>query len=150
MPEAPRTQAAAPQEIPSSFPVAQSQGVPQAKTSMTAGVAPSSLDVQAGGAEVVVIIRDPKQPNAPHRVVILHQASSKFLSYLSGELKEEAIDPNLLGTIPTDDMSDVAQSQRPDEMHHQVKQSLQPTTMSRPVIPKKYSRGQLNPVQTAQ
>lgn len=142
MPETPRTQEAAPAGFPTSFSASQTQGLPQGMGSMAGGAAPSSLDVQAGGAEVVVIIRDPQQPNAPNRVVILHQASPKFLSYLSGELKEGAIDTNLLGATSPEHMPEIARSQRADEMHHQVKQSLQPTTMSRPVIPKKYSRAQ--------
>jgi thiol-disulfide isomerase/thioredoxin len=46
------------------------------------------LDVPTGGAEVVVILRDPSRPEAPQRVVIIHEASPKFLAYLSGELAE--------------------------------------------------------------
>ena len=128
---------------------------------MAGGMAPSSLDVQAGGAEVVVIIRDPAQPNAPNRVVILHQASPKFLSYLSGELKEGAIDTGLLGAASTGQhVPEIERSLRNDTMSQanpmpvasrpfpsnrplhatEAKPAMQPTTMSRPVIPKKYSR----------
>ena len=47
-------------------------------------------DVQAGQAEVIVVIRDKNQPNGMNRVVIIHEASPKFMSYLNGELPQGA------------------------------------------------------------
>jgi thiol-disulfide isomerase/thioredoxin len=45
-------------------------------------------DIPAGEAEVVVIIRPRNQPHAPSRIVIINQASPKFLSYLNDELPQ--------------------------------------------------------------
>jgi len=115
--------------------------------SMTAP-ATAPMDVQAGNAEVVVIIRDPQQPQAPNRVVILHQASPKFLSYLSGELTEGAIDTNLLGSNLSPEIPAITRAVRQDSpaittarpMPQETKDSLLPTTMSRPVIPQRFTR----------
>ncbi|MEW4488978.1 thioredoxin domain-containing protein [Thalassoglobus sp. JC818] len=64
-------------------PVALQQTNPAATPSST----PSRpVDLQAGRQEVVVIIRDPSNPEGSNRVVIIHDASEKFLSYLNGEL----------------------------------------------------------------
>lgn len=49
---------------------------------------PAALE-QAGDAEVVCIIRPLDDPNAASRVVIINQASSKFISYLQGELAHQ-------------------------------------------------------------
>ena len=45
----------------------------------------AALD-QAGEAEVVCIIRPLNKPQSASRVVIINKASSKFVSYLSGEV----------------------------------------------------------------
>lgn len=52
------------------------------------------VDLNAGSAEVVVIIRDPSNPNSQNRVVIIHDASQKFLSYLDGELDDRSTNSN--------------------------------------------------------
>lgn len=44
------------------------------------------LDVETGDAEVVVIIKNRKNPGAQDRIVIIHEASPTFLKYLDGEL----------------------------------------------------------------
>ncbi|SFH53446.1 thioredoxin domain-containing protein [Planctomicrobium piriforme] len=117
---------------------------------MAANVAGTTpLDVHAGDAEVVVIIRDRSQTQAPNRVVILHQASPKFMSYLSGELQDGAMDTNLLGALEaTDEMPVVSRSTRTPAIPVSAarvssevgKQVLQPTTLSQPMVPQKYSR----------
>ena len=43
----------------------------------------------AKGAEVVCIIRDPDRQDAPSRVVIIHRASDRFVSDLTGELEHQ-------------------------------------------------------------
>ncbi len=43
----------------------------------------------AKGAEVVCIIRDPDRQDAPSRVVIIHRASERFVSDLTGELEHQ-------------------------------------------------------------
>lgn len=48
------------------------------------------VDVEAGTAEVVVIIREKDQPGAPQRIVIIREASPSFLRYLKGELEPGA------------------------------------------------------------
>lgn len=53
----------------------------------------------AKGAEVVCIIRDPKQPNGASRVVIIHRASEKFVSDLTGELDHQ-VQRTSLGVRP--------------------------------------------------
>lgn len=90
------------------------------------------VDVQAGDAEVVVIIRDHKNPGAANRVVILHQASPKFMAYLSGELNEGGMSMDMLGN---------AQSPSPfgfDSTSNSPQ--LRPTGLSQPVVPQRYTR----------
>ncbi len=53
----------------------------------------------AKGAEVVCIIRDPKLPNGASRVVIIHRASEKFVSDLTGELDHQ-VQRTSLGVRP--------------------------------------------------
>ncbi|QDT91262.1 thioredoxin domain-containing protein [Gimesia algae] len=48
----------------------------------------AALD-QAGEAEVVCIIRPLNKPQSASRVVIINKASSKFVSYLSGEVENQ-------------------------------------------------------------
>lgn len=129
--------------------VAASEGTPPA----AAGVAATPVDVQSGNAEVVVIVRDRTNP-AQNRVVILHQASPKFMSYLNGELPEGGvIDENLLGASQMENVPGVRRHERtaPVEVTPAVvsksapaasttKETLLPTTISQPVVPRKYSR----------
>jgi thioredoxin len=101
----------------------------------------SPMDVQAGDAEVVVIIRDRNQPQSQNRVVILHQASPKFLSYLSGELQEDTLDSSMLGTMgATSTLPRGLQTAPRGSTVETAKQILQPTTLSQPVMPHKYIR----------
>ena len=44
---------------------------------------------EARGSEVVCIIRLRGNPNAPSRVVIIHEASEQFVSELTGELHSQ-------------------------------------------------------------
>lgn len=53
----------------------------------------------AKGAEVVCIIRDPQNPNSASRVVIIHRASEKFVSDLTGELDHQ-VQRTSLGVRP--------------------------------------------------
>src|SRR5690606_18986157 len=57
-------------------------------------VTPSSAATlaAAGDAEVICIIRDRNQPEAPSRVVIIDRASPTFLNYLGGEVKPTAME----------------------------------------------------------
>ena len=98
---------------------------------------------------MVVIIRDPNQPQASNRVVILHQASPKFLSYLTGELKEDTIDSGLLGAngeqhVPEVTRTACTAARQPNAFPTagatESKQVLTPTTISQPMVPTKYSR----------
>lgn len=103
----------------------------------------SSMDVQAGDAEVVVIIRDRSNPGAANRVVILHAASPKFLAYLSGELSEGELKMDALGDV-TSSLS-LPEIQRPfvsQTLPAALSEGsqLQPTTLSQPVVPRKYVR----------
>ncbi len=137
--------ASTPAAAPASVPVS----VPTSLVSSATRGGGTPLDVQAGQAEVVVIIRDPNQPQASNRVVILHQASPKFLSYLTGELKEDTIDSGLLGANGEQHVPEVTRTARttarqpnafPAAGSVESKQVLTPTTISQPVIPTKYSR----------
>ncbi|WP_437185009.1 thioredoxin domain-containing protein [Planctomicrobium sp. SH668] len=103
----------------------------------------SNTDIQAGDAEVVVIIRDRANPALTNRVVILHQASPKFLSYLNGELPAGEIPMEMLGAEYKAAEGKAIQSavknavaQLPATRGSQ----LQATGMSSPVIPQKYVR----------
>lgn len=90
------------------------------------------VDVQAGDAEVVVIIRDHKNPNAANRVVILHQASPKFMSYLSGELNEGGMSMDMLGNAGSGSPLGFDSSNSGSQ--------LRPTALSQPVVPQRYTR----------
>ena len=52
----------------------------------SAGGSPVQLGPDASDAEIVCIIRSRNQPESNSRVVIIHQASPKLLSYLRGEM----------------------------------------------------------------
>jgi thioredoxin len=116
---------------------AQAQAFP---TTASAAASASPMDVQAGDAEVVVIIRDRNQPQSQNRVVILHQASPKFLSYLSGELQEDTLDSSMLGALNATPA--IPRSLQPLQAGtvETAKQILQPTTLSQPVVPHKFTR----------
>lgn len=109
-------------------PAAAAQPSPEpAPSSAIVPVAPAErnpVDVQAGDAEVVVIIRDRSRPEAPNRVVIIHEASPKFYSYLSGELGSGGGHTEVLGK----------------NENSSSKQVLRPTGLSQPVAPQKYVR----------
>jgi len=104
------------------------------------------VDVQAGDAEVVVIIRDRSNPAAANRVVILHEASPKFLSYLSGELSEGELKMDLLGDVSRSlSMPEVSQAVTYQPLPavltaDGLSSNLQPTTLSKQVMPRKYVR----------
>jgi thiol-disulfide isomerase/thioredoxin len=98
----------------------------------------ASQDVQTGDAEVVVIIRDKSRPQSPNRVVIIHEASPKFLSYLSGELQQSVPVSDLLGDAD-------AAPQLPLSAPHRAaatveKPALLPTALSQPEAPQRYLR----------
>lgn len=118
---------------------------PAASTSSGSGN--SSVDVQAGDAEVVVIIRDRTNPGAANRVVILHSASPKFMSYLSGELTEGELKMDALGDVT----SSLSMPEVPRPVVSQTwpalvsgDSGLQPTALSQPVVPQKYVRSALS------
>lgn len=110
-------------------------------------------NIPAGDAEVVVIIRPKNQPAAPSRVVIINQASSKFFAYLNGELDSPAATPTpdrilqTTQTIPAPseqpewyESRRVAPPVSPQTPQTAEKESLQPTTLSQPVVPHRYVR----------
>lgn len=73
-----------------STPVA-STGEPQRLHAQAASSAvPASLAVDSGASEVVVIVRDKGRPDQPNKVIIIHEASPKFLRFLNGELESPA------------------------------------------------------------
>lgn len=109
------------------------------------------LDLQTGGAEVVVIIRDPNNPQQQNRVVILHDASPKFMSYLNGELDENSG----LGAGMISRQQPIRSTTRglsiADAQPQPViktatftnipkQPQLQPTSLSQPVQPRRYVR----------
>ena len=66
------------------------------KTSSARDSAPRPLSdsvrkalLDARGSEVVCIIRQRENPNAPSRVIIIHEASEQFVSELTGELHSQ-------------------------------------------------------------
>ena len=107
------------------------------------------VDFRARGSEVVVIVRDPKNPNAPNRVVIIHDASEKFMAYLNGELDERpAISPR---TTVHHTLAPTARSLRSASNHPQSLASndlrraeqagqVVRTSLSKPVGPQRYVR----------
>lgn len=127
-------------ELPRDLPV--TKAAPQEQ----AGSAP--VDVQAGDAEVVVIIRDRSNPATANRVVILHAASPKFMSYLSGELSAGEMNMDLLGNATTSISVPNATDRIFGETIPVEKTlplpgdagQLRPTALSQPVIPQKYVR----------
>ncbi|WP_437191882.1 thioredoxin domain-containing protein [Planctomicrobium sp. SH527] len=147
-------------ELQPAAPASKSRAVAAAEEVVPAasGVAANPVDVQSGNAEVVVIVRDRANP-AQNRVVILHQASPKFMSYLNGELPEGGmIDANLLGASQMENVPGVRRNERttpsavaPAMASQSVpavsvpavtttKETLLPTTISQPVVPRKFSR----------
>jgi S1-C subfamily serine protease len=77
---------------PAAAPVAAAApATPAASTATPETVAvATNEDILAGDAEVVVVIRQRNQPDAPSRIVIINQASPKFLSYLNAEMQPAA------------------------------------------------------------
>ncbi len=112
---------------------------------------PKSVNLKTGTAEVVVIIRDPAHPERENRVVIIHQASSKFLSYLDGELdgssqeKQRIISHHAPIQPLNRQLRSVASLQAPvpsDNLRHAIGSGtqLQQTSLSQPVVPQRYVR----------
>lgn len=90
---------ASPASEPAPAPTATDLIAVETEPASTATATPTDLagvmaDVQAGDAEVVVIIRSKSQPNAESRVVIINRASPKFLAYLNGEIRPAGLAAN--------------------------------------------------------
>lgn len=108
------------------------------------------VDLNAGSAEVVVIIRDPSNPNSQNRVVIIHAASQKFLSYLDGELDDRSMNSNeafsRMESIPQMNrpMRTIAGATfippAPQPRDLNTRTPLELTTLSQPTIPHRYVR----------
>ena len=112
------------------------------------------VDVNAGQAEVVVIIRDKGRPNAPNRVVIIHDASSKFLGYLNGELTENEEQP-FANTSTTSSRGFRLSASNPAGAPSAVpsfsatpKPALHPTSLMQPLVPRRYRRSDRPQLQT--
>ncbi len=124
------------------FPEALSQAPPVT----TSASVNNSMNLETGGAEVVVIIRDKSQPNAPNRVVIIHDASSKFFSYLDGELGSgtPALPlSSIARPLNNSRTTNAIASQQPRTLRTSPshnKTTLTPTALSQPVQPKRYVR----------
>jgi thiol-disulfide isomerase/thioredoxin len=134
-------------------------------------VTPSSAATlaAAGDAEVICIIRDRTQPDAPSRVVIIDRASATFLNYLGGEVKPTAMKSQLVqppatrvNRVPADgtpaysklaEPSAIFRSESsarplfttPRESQTLPRQrsrslSLQPTSLEEPFAPERYVR----------
>ncbi len=127
--------------------------MPESLKSSVAATAPipKPVNLKTGTAEVVVIIRDPAHPERENRVVIIHQASSKFLSYLDGEL--DGATQESQGMIsyhaPIQSMNrsvrSVASLQSPVPSGNLQRvivpgSQLQQTSLSQPVVPRRYVR----------
>lgn len=142
----------APAELPEESPFADYQN-PAPPTSQVSveeeAIAGAVADVAAGDAEVVVIIRPRNQPNVPSRVVVINQPSSKFYSYLNGELHPSQPTQSLTArrlqattqTVPVPREETAAPSTVDrDERATERKESLRPTTLSRDAGPQRYVR----------
>lgn len=123
-----------------------------AASEQPANPAAPPLDVQAGSAEVIVIVRD-NASGAQQRVVILHQASPKFMSYLNGELNGQTRQTAELSRTPVQSMPEVGRELRTASADERstvpfVQQAeLAPTTYAQPVIPRRFSRSRPEPSQ---
>jgi S1-C subfamily serine protease len=105
-------------------------------------------DVAAGDAEVVVIIRPRNQPNVPSRVVVINQPSSKFYSYLNGELHPSQPSQSLTArrlqattqTVPAPRAEQQSPAVERSTDAPTRKESLRPTSLSRDAGPQPYVR----------
>jgi thiol-disulfide isomerase/thioredoxin len=106
----------------------------------SSGSTGGAFDVPADDAEVVVIIQKKGQSQAENRVIVIQQASPKFLQFLNGELSpNEAPQGQSFGATRTPrpaleiDAAQVA-GIRP------TRAGLQPTTLSETAPPRPYIR----------
>ena len=115
-------------------------------------------EITAGDAEVVVIIRPRGQPNAASRVVIINQASQKFLSYLDGELPTASDNMTANRMLPTTQTVQNPQARsrhesrrtnsdarpfpesRPTPRPRATKAGWEPTSFAKPDAPERYVR----------
>ncbi|MCA9000257.1 MAG: trypsin-like peptidase domain-containing protein [Planctomycetaceae bacterium] len=95
------------------------------------------VDLNTGSAEVVVIVRDRNAPNG-QRIVILHQASPKFLNYLNGELTPESVVKTAAQKLKQSSEHVPTTAALPTTP---VATELAPTGFSQPVIPRRFTRG---------
>jgi thiol-disulfide isomerase/thioredoxin len=106
------------------------------------------MDVATGDAEVVVIIRDRRNPGGTDRVVIIHEASPKFMSYLSGELGGSTLEMRSLGAndrpgdppIVPHPLRTAERTSTSERSFSDANRQLQPTTLSQPMIPQRFVR----------
>lgn len=128
---------------PSSFPSSEPSVAPPLKA--------DPIDLKTGGAEVVVIIRDPNNPQQQNRVVILHNASPKFVSYLNGELEgntgmeSSLITHNESIQANTRQLKVASNTSQPKIINASLNSipkqpQLQQTSLSQPVQPRRYVR----------
>lgn len=111
----------------------------------TNALAHNPLDVQSGNAEVVVIIRDKSQAQQPNRVVIIHNASSKFLGYLNGELDKPAAQQqplSMTSRLPNTSVAQQPSMVRPASFVPPApsKSDLYQTSKATAVMPRRYVR----------
>lgn len=134
------------QPVPQAAPLAAGNSTPAAPST-----ARQPVDLNPGQAEVVVIIRDPSQPDGQSRIVLIHNASDKFLSYLNGELDATHPSHTPLSTIKHSQHTSVARRQptTAENSSHRITHSAQPikstgqlqhTSLSQPVVPQRYVR----------
>lgn len=111
------------------------------------------VDLKTGRAEVVVIIRDADRPEQENRVVIIHDASPKFISYLNGELDGNFSGPgiSLSQHSPAPAMPrtlratakqtlPVAHSMSRQLLNSTDQPQLQPTSLMQQAAPRRYVR----------
>jgi thiol-disulfide isomerase/thioredoxin len=104
------------------------------------------------GAEIVCIIRPRNQPESASRVVVIHRATPKLLSYLEGNLAGD-ITPAARGTAhtlrhstdetaatPTVSDTSLAGVPRSRMLAAARQPGLQPTTLTQPAIARRYVR----------
>ncbi|MBT5020645.1 MAG: trypsin-like serine protease [Planctomicrobium sp.] len=123
-------------------------GFPNGEPNVSPPLKVDPIDLKTGGAEVVVIIRDPNNPQQQNRVVILHDASPKFVSFLNGELEgDSGIGASMISHTESiransRQLKVASNTAQPKIINASIpKQSqLQQTSLSQPVQPRRYVR----------
>lgn len=146
LPVAMETQAPA-AVVPASAPQSQPAQPPRTQPNTQPAGWPADLaNLNAGDAEVVVIIRSKDDPSRTSRVVIINEASPKFYSYLQGEIAPGAAGRSEARRAAIPRRLDAGQALNWDESRPAAPQAtmplpnLRPTTLSQEFAPRRYVR----------